>query len=374
VTRSPADPLRVLFVNENLGGHATMHLAIREELSTHRDVEARFIDVPRAGLSRRFFSAPLPFLAGHDLDLQPLRAILAQSLLVRGRLRRAALFDVLHVYTQQAALLSASIVRDHASVVSTDATGVQSAALLPYRTSGLGTTARVRLQRRWEDRVFRNATHVIAKSEWAAASLRNDYGVPTDRLSVIPFGVSVPRSLPERREAVGLPEVTFVGTTMERKGGWRLLRVFRRSLRDRCVLNIVTHEAVAPEPGVRVLGDLRPGDPRLDELLARTAVFAFPSRIDTFGNAAVEAMAREVPVVAARVNALPEIVEDGLTGLLVAPGDDDELEAAISCLLDNEERRVQMGRAARMRVLERFDARVTTARLLDVLRACKRSR
>ncbi len=368
MTARAGDPLRVLFVNENVGGHATMHMAIRDELSGRADVVPRFLDVPRAGLVRRIVAVPLPILARYDLDLQPLRVVLAQSLLVRRRLARTAPFDVLHVYTQQAALLSASVVRDHPSVVSTDATGVQGAAILPYRPVGRGTAPRVKLQRHWEDRVYGAATHVIAKSEWTAASLRADYGVPDDRLSVIPFGVMVPRSLPDRREQIGLPEVTFVGATMARKGGWRVLRVFRRALRGRCVLNIVTHERVDPEPGVCVVGDLQPGDPRLDELLARTAVFAFPSEIDTFGNAVVEAMARAVPVVAARVNALSEIVDDGVTGLLVDPGDDDQLETAISSLLDDEERRRRMGVAARARVLERFDARVTTARLLEVLR------
>src|SRR5204863_1705004 len=93
-------PLRALFLNENIGGHATMHLHVRGALTEHPEVDARFVDLPRPGLPRRLFAAQIPGLARLDLDFQPHRVQLAQSFVARRLLRRTSEpFDVLHVYT-----------------------------------------------------------------------------------------------------------------------------------------------------------------------------------------------------------------------------------------------------------------------------------
>ena len=83
-------------------------------------------------------------------------------------------------------------------------------------------------------------------------------------------------------------------------------------------------------------------------------------------------MAVGTPVVAYRFAALPEIVDDGVTGLLVEPRDDRALAEAILMLLDDEALRSRMGTAARARVLDKFDTRVTTAQLVDVLDEARR--
>jgi glycosyltransferase involved in cell wall biosynthesis len=182
---------------------------------------------------------------------------------------------------------------------------------------------------------------------------------------VIPFGVVVPE-VTARPELGSMPEITWIGTGMRRKGGERLLRVFREHLRDRCILNLVTHDEISEEPGVRVISDIQPGDGRLLEILTRTAVLAFPSDMDTFGYAVLEAMAVGVPVVAGRLHAMPEIVADGVTGILIDL-DDQQLAAALTRLIDDPSLRARMGDAGRKRVLERFDARVTTSSLVDTL-------
>ena len=146
-----------------------------------------------------------------------------------------------------------------------------------------------------------------------------------------------------------------------------LLRLHREHLQTHSDLDLVTLDHVEPTPGVRVFNDLRPGDPRLTAILAGATVFAFPSEMDLSPNAVLEAMAAGVPVVALRVGAVGELVEHGVTGLLVEPHDDRALVAAIASLLSDPDRARQMGDAARARVRERFDARVSTASLLDVL-------
>lgn len=364
------DPGEVVFVNENLGGHASMHLSVREALpEVHPGLDARFIDVPSSGQIRRAFAARLPVLGPLDLDLHPLRFQLAQSEVARRLLHRAcppeARPDVLHVYTQSIALRSVDLLGSLPAVVSTDATFLQGAYHLPHRRPTRFTASAVRVSQWFERRVYAAATLLVAQSEWVAQSLHRAYGIDRDRIRVIPFGLNVGPP-PVRHEPDGLPEITFVGSTLDRKGGSRLLRVFREHLRDRCVLNLVTRDAVAPEPGVRVLSDFEPGDARLPDLLARTAVFAFPTEMDNSPYSVLEAMRAGVAVVATRVGALPEMVADGTTGLLVTH-DDGVLAAAIGSLLDDPARAAAMGAAGRARFEELYDARLTTRQLLDVL-------
>ena len=364
-------PIRPLFVNENMGGHATLHLAIRTALREHPEVRAQFLDVPPAKTLRRLGAISIPGLTRADLDLQALRVQLGTSAVVRRRLASwTNPYDVLHVYSQNAGLLIDGTLRDRASVVGTDATIAQGALLLPHRRPGRGTDRRIAVSQRFERRVYDAATLVVAQSEWVATSLREEYDVDPTRIRSIPYGITIPDALPRIERT--RPQITFVGFSMERKGGNRLLDLWRRDLRADTDLILVTRDDVPREPGLRVFRDFRPGDPRLRTLLAETDVFVFPSRIDTFGYALVEAMAAEVPTVALGVAAVPEVVEDGTTGVLVDPdAADDALAAAITGVLDDPARARAMGRAGRARALERFDARVTTARLVEVLQEAR---
>jgi glycosyltransferase involved in cell wall biosynthesis/SAM-dependent methyltransferase len=79
-----------------------------------------------------------------------------------------------------------------------------------------------------------------------------------------------------------------------------------------------------------------------------------PSREEGFGNAALEAMAAGLPIIATQVGGLPEIVCHGETGLLVPPGDPTELAAAIERLASDPALRVRLGTAARADVTDRF--------------------
>jgi alpha-maltose-1-phosphate synthase len=359
---------RALFVNENIGGHTTMHLHMFQALAEHPELEIERLDVPRAGLARRIVAAQVPGLGRLDLDLSPLRAQLAQSFRTRRMIRRVLEgppVSAIHAYSQHTILLSVHELRSRPSVVSTDGSSIQNAEQLPYRDPTRFTRPVAGLTELFERRVFEAATIVVAQSEFAAASIRERYGFDRDRVRVIPFGIMpfepAPPSGPARP-----PQITFVGSGLERKGGTRLLRVFRDRLRDRCELNLVTRDPLAPEPGVRVWRDMNPGDPRLIRLLGNTAVFALPSEIDKSPYSIVEAMFAGVPVVSTFVGGIPELVEDGVTGLLVEQ-DDRALGDAIITLLDSGPLRARMGAAGRDRAIRRFDARDTTTELLDVI-------
>ena len=94
-------------------------------------------------------------------------------------------------------------------------------------------------------------------------------------------------------------------------------------------------------------------------LLSEVCVSVLPSLSEGLSNVVLEAMAAGVPVVATSVGGTPEMVEDGVTGLLVPPRDASALAQAIGSLLADPERGHSIGQAARLRVAEQFSLEAT---------------
>jgi glycosyltransferase involved in cell wall biosynthesis len=143
----------------------------------------------------------------------------------------------------------------------------------------------------------------------------------------------------------------FVGYDFERKGGLVLLeglRILRRRVpRARLLV------AGAPAPGrvperVAFLGPVEVAE--LPSLFAQSTVFAMPTLQEPFGLAFLDAMACGLPCVGTRIEAVPEIVRDGETGLLVPPGDPAALAGALERLLRDPARARGMGARGRARV------------------------
>lgn len=99
----------------------------------------------------------------------------------------------------------------------------------------------------------------------------------------------------------------------------------------------------------------------VENALAVADLFLMASEVESFGLAALEAMACEVPVVGTRIGGVPEVVEHGVTGLLAPLGDVEALAEAGIALLTDPERLAQFGRAARERAITCFghDAGIT---------------
>jgi glycosyltransferase involved in cell wall biosynthesis len=95
---------------------------------------------------------------------------------------------------------------------------------------------------------------------------------------------------------------------------------------------------------------------KLMDCYRRAALFVMPSYYETFGISCLEAMAFGLPVVATRAGGLPEVVEDGVTGLLVPPGDSAALADAICRLLADADLRQRLGETGRERVVANFTA------------------
>jgi glycosyltransferase involved in cell wall biosynthesis len=175
----------------------------------------------------------------------------------------------------------------------------------------------------------------------------------------------------------GAPVVAMIGEIGPRKDQETFLRALAR-LDDPAVTALIAGagpeaetarlRALAVELGlddrVRWLGFRRD----VSSLLALSDLLVLPTREEGFPNTLLEAMALGVPVVATPVDGIPELIDDGVHGLLLPPGDADAFARAIRALLDDPARRRELATAAARRVREAFDADVIMARFEGMLR------
>jgi glycosyltransferase involved in cell wall biosynthesis len=83
----------------------------------------------------------------------------------------------------------------------------------------------------------------------------------------------------------------------------------------------------------------------------------------------MEAMASGLPCVSTRITGIPELIRDGVDGLLVSPSDVDELAMALACLIESRDLCEELGRSGRARVQERYNLAANTARLGRIFEA-----
>jgi glycosyltransferase involved in cell wall biosynthesis len=183
-----------------------------------------------------------------------------------------------------------------------------------------------------EGALYRGAVAVACFSEHVARSMIHDYGVDPARIEVVGAGANVfPEQAPRRDDG---RTIVFVGREFERKGGHVLLDAFARVRRKFPKARLLV--AGPPIPRSTQLGVAWLGYVPLEELaalFAQATVFALPTLSEPFGIAYLDALACGVPCVGTRIEAVPEIVRDGVTGLLVPPGDPAALADALERLL-----------------------------------------
>ena len=223
----------------------------------------------------------------------------------------------------------------------------------------------------WFQRAFLLASGLVTMSEWAKASLVQDYGIPNTKIRVFPPGVDVRQwqcysGKPSSRKRLRL---LFVGGDFERKGGYVLIEAFRRGLSDFCELDIVTSaQALQTGDGVRVHTGLTPNSTLLKKYFAEADLFVMPTMGDATPFAVLEAMASGLPVITTRTGGLGEMVQDGVTGVFVAPSDPNGIIDAVTSLAGHRALLEQMGRAGRADVERRFSAESNGKGLIAYLR------
>lgn len=167
--------------------------------------------------------------------------------------------------------------------------------------------------------------------------------------------------------------ILFVGRLAEVKGVPLLLEAFARLRPDHsdATLTIVgdgaLRAALEADAAAKGLNDIRftgaIGQAEVAEELAKSSLFVLPSYAEGVPVVLMEAMAAGRPVVTTRITGVPELVEDGISGLLVEAGDVDALTTSIGALLDDPERGIRFGQAGRAKVAAEFDIEGEAQRL-----------
>ncbi len=360
-----AKKLKLAFALEYSLGHITHADNLKRALAQVDGIEARYLDIP-------YDNTPLP------PHLVPFRRFLnnwslrASLVAQAGMAPWAADSDAAFIHTQIMSLLSVGFMRQVPTIVSIDATPLQYDSLGSFYAHATGWTFVEGLKKQANQRAFRAAKHMVSWSQWAKDSLVADYGVPAEKVTVIPPGIDLSRWSFERPSRVG-DEVRFlfVGGDFPRKGGDSLLAAFKAA-RAKCpsiALDIVTKSERAGdgEPGVTVHRGLTPNSPVLMSLYANADAFAFPTRGDCLPLAIMEALASGLPVITTRVGAIPEAVVDGETGIVVDVDAVNQMTAAMVKLAQDEVMRSAMSQAARKAAAERFSAEKNYGRLVNLL-------
>ena len=227
-------------------------------------------------------------------------------------------------------------------------------------------------------RLFREAGLVLASSRALHARLL-ELGADPARTEVAYLGVD--REIFDGVRQREVPHrIAMVGRLVRSKGTHHALDALGLLARELPSVELeiigdgperaaLEQEAIARRLPVRFRGALGQADAR--DLLARSRAFCFPSTVadgappETLGLAAAEAQAMGVPVVAAATGGIPEVVRDGVTGLLVPDADAPALAAALMRLLTDDGLHSRMRAAGPRHVAAHFDLRTNLARLAD---------
>ena len=221
-----------------------------------------------------------------------------------------------------------------------------------------------------------------------AGLLASRQGIPGERIQVVPNGVrrsfgTREQAGGEQRWALGLRDthlvLIYVGNILIHKGLRRLIDAMSKSVhRDALRLLVV---GTGPDEGAcrQLAADRHLSEqitflgwrdsPETENIMASADVLALPSQIEGMPYVLLEAMASRLPVIAGDVFGVGEVVEDGVTGLLVDPVRTDAIAGAIDRLADDADLRERMGHAARERFERDFTLEAQVRRMENLYEA-----
>ncbi len=296
-----------------------------------------------------------------------------------GAGRTASRYDALLFNTPALCRSALDLIERIPTVLVTDVTPRQLVAMEDYygKLGGLQAGYNERKHRAYV-RTYERLRLIVSYSEWARQSLIADYGVPPEKVIVLPFSIDLEKwaAAPAGARAAllekpgALPRILFVGGHFARKGGPQLLDWFLAHGQGRCELHIVTRTLPdASAPGLHIYTDLETNDPRLIQLYHESHIFALPTLADCYSVASIEAMATGLPVILTNVGGAGEIVTDGVDGYRIEPEDERALAQRLEMMIADPLRAIAMGEAARQTAERRFDARNFASALLGHMKA-----
>ncbi len=224
---------------------------------------------------------------------------------------------------------------------------------------------------------LRHARFVVCISDFARSQLMALCDPELwDKLHVIHVGIPIQQFTPsgDRASVRADPMILYIGRLVPQKGQAVLLEALALLAQRGQIVDVTVAgegrwrpvlERLAEQLGVasRVSFTGAVGQDEIRALYESATIFCLPSFAEGVPGVLMEAMAMTRPVVATRITGIPELIEDGNTGLLVTPGRPDELAEALERLLTDAELRHELGARAREKVLSDFNGQRTAEQL-----------
>ncbi len=196
---------------------------------------------------------------------------------------------------------------------------------------------------------YQHAVYVFTGSENTRQSVIHNYNISANDVIAIGYGTDFAH-IPDRPKHYDGKTILFVGYDFERKGGPALLEAFknvRREIPDARLIIVgpsKQHHKIVGE-GIEFIGPLENRE-QLTTYYDRASIFVMPSVCEPYGFVFMEAMAHKLPCIGSRIDAIPEIIEQGKNGILVESGKPGQLANAIIELLKNKTSMKNMGAEA----------------------------
>jgi colanic acid/amylovoran biosynthesis glycosyltransferase len=227
---------------------------------------------------------------------------------------------------------------------------------------------------------LRRALFVVCISDYARSQLMA-LSAPDawERLHVIHVGIPIEQFTRSDNGGPleGNPTILFIGRQVTKKGQAVLLEAIALLAERGCTVDLTLAGEGPARPELEHLAERLGiasqvafpgaiGQEEIHALYTRASIFCLPSFAEGVPGVLMEAMAMEVPVVSTRITGIPELIEEEVTGLLVAPGRPDELADALERLIMDPSLGREMGARARQKVLREFNTDNSVRQLYEL--------
>jgi glycosyltransferase involved in cell wall biosynthesis len=243
---------------------------------------------------------------------------------------------------------------------------------------------------KYEEILLSNSTRILANSRAIVSDIKFNYNaiaINDNIISIVPHGVRIPSKNGRAIRTKDIVRVLFVGRLERRKG----IDLFLDSLSSLYLkfpnleVNIVGDASINFDENGPIIKNyilnVLPAEfhsrfiihgvvseDELNSIYSNCDIFVAPSRYESFGLIYIEAMSRGIPSIGCAVGGVPEVIDDGVNGLLMKNCTSSELYTALDILISNEKMRAKMGEMASRKVNNQFSLSAMVEGCLGVYR------
>lgn len=223
-----------------------------------------------------------------------------------------------------------------------------------------------------------NRLHIVTPSQWLYKKCKGSSLLGKFPITVIPYGIDTeayaPRNQVFAREVLGVPHdakvIMFIAEEISNKRkGFNLLSKTLSEFNESTNLFLITLGSWDPVWNNQIpllhLGQIH--NERLQSIVySASDILVIPSIQDNLPNTVMEALSCGIPVVGFEIGGIPDMVRDGITGLIVPPGDYEAIRESIESLLEDENRHLIISKNCRRVTINEYDISIQAKRYRDL--------